>query len=191
MARPRTFDTDTIRVAILRQFWAHGFEGSGLSDLEVATQLSRKSLYNALGDKQAMFLAALTQFRHHAVRENLKPLHKPDAGRAQIGEVLNGLAQLARTADGALGCMICNTSREDIAANPLVRSQIDGYFQDMETAFLTAIERGQSRGDIKDRDPTALARLCLGAVVSISVLSKAGQAGEVLDAIAAETIAAL
>ncbi|MEM9755984.1 MAG: helix-turn-helix domain-containing protein, partial [Pseudomonadota bacterium] len=63
MARPRSFDEVEIRSKLLETFWGTGFDGTALPDLEEATGLSRKSLYNAFGDKRDMFLDALRAFR--------------------------------------------------------------------------------------------------------------------------------
>lgn len=191
MARPRTFDEDDIRAALLQQFWSHGFEGTALPDLEAATGLSRKSLYNAFGDKQAMFVDALRAFRQSVVRDNTQALRADGSGLDAIAAVMTGLAELAATPMGQLGCMVCNTSREDVAEVPDVKEQIDAYFADIERAMRGAVEAGQASGEIVDRDPAELARLCLGALVSISVLAKAGQPGAVLTSIATETVSAL
>ncbi len=178
-------------MALLRQFWSHGFGGTALPDLEAATGLSRKSLYNALGDKQAMFVAALKAFRQTVVHQNLRDLRADGAGLDAIAAVLQGLVAQAGTPIGRFGCMVCNTSREDIAIVPEVREQIDSYFTAIERAMRKAIITGQARSEIVRRDPDDLARLCLGALVSISVLAKAGQPVPVLKSIATETIAAL
>lgn len=191
MARPRSFDDDAIREILLHRFRAGGFGGTALPDLEAATGLSRKSLYNAFGDKEAMFVRALEDFRATTVRAILAPLRAEDAGYDAIALTLRELARIAATPQGRPGCLICNTAREPIAETPRVRRQVDAYFNVVETAIRRAIERGQARGEIRIRPPDDLARLCLGAVVSISVLARAGQPAETLTAIAEETVAAL
>ncbi|MEM6693904.1 MAG: TetR/AcrR family transcriptional regulator [Pseudomonadota bacterium] len=191
MARPRSFDEAEIRSKLLRSFWYTGFDGTALPDLEEATGLSRKSLYNAFGDKRNMFLDALRAFRRTAVETNTKPLLKPDASVDDIGAVFHGLADLAETAQGRAGCMVCNTSREAIRIDPAVKAEIDAYFRQLEDRFRAVIEQGQVKGKIRDHPSGALAQLCVSAVVSISVLSKAGQPTDMLHAIAAETVAAL
>ncbi|MEO1200247.1 MAG: TetR/AcrR family transcriptional regulator [Pseudomonadota bacterium] len=191
MARPRSFDDETVRSALLQAFWTHGYDGTALPQLEEATGLSRKSLYNAFGDKQAMFVRALQDFRQTAVRANTEPLRAEGASLAAIEAVLRGLVDLAETSQGRLGCMVCNTSREDVADIPDVRQEIDAYFNALERAMRQAIETGQAKGEIAQRPPDDLARLCLGAVVSMSVLAKAGQPVPVLRSIAEETLKAL
>lgn len=191
MARPRTFDEDEVLASLLCQFWTSGYEGTALPDLEEASGLSRKSLYNAFGDKHTMFVRALRDFRGNAVRTLTAPLRESDASLAQIEALLTGLADLAGTPRGRLGCMICNTAREPVGGDPDVHQQVDGYFRSLETWFRRVIERGQAAGEIADRPAGELARLCLGAVVSISVLAKAGQPTKVMRSIANETVRAL
>lgn len=191
MARPRTFDEETVVSDLTRQFWSCGYEGSAMPDLERATGLTRKSLYNAFGDKHDMFVRAIKHFSHVSVRQNTVPLRSTDASLAEIEALLDGLVVLSGTPEGRRGCMICNTAREPIASDPDVKAQIDAYFKSLEAALRRAIVRGQRAGEIVGRPAKDLARLCLGAVISISVLAKAGQPVAVLRSIADETIRAL
>ena len=59
MARPREFDEDEVLEKALAVFWAKGFEGATVDDLEQATGLGRGSLYGAFGGKHELFLRAL------------------------------------------------------------------------------------------------------------------------------------
>ncbi|MEM6745546.1 MAG: TetR/AcrR family transcriptional regulator [Pseudomonadota bacterium] len=191
MARTRTFDEADIRALLLRRFHGHGFDGSALPDLETATGLTRKSLYNAFGDKKAMFVQALKDFRRCVVAELTSPLREPEAGLAQIEAMLFSLVEADDVPDGRYGCLVCNTAREEIRDDPTVQAEIDGYFRKLEADFLAAVERGQARGEINGRPARDLARLCVSAVASLSLLGKAGQPVEVLRSIAAQTVESL
>ncbi|MEM8581687.1 MAG: TetR/AcrR family transcriptional regulator, partial [Pseudomonadota bacterium] len=180
-----------VRSKLLQTFWDTGFDGTALPDLERATELSRKSLYNAFGDKREMFLEALRAFRRTAVEANTTPLRHPNASLDAISAVLHGLVDLACTSQGRAGCMICNTSREAIRDDPAVKAEIDAYFRQLEERFLTVIRQGQAQGEIRDQPAKDLAVFCVGSVVSISVLAKAGQPEEMLRKIASQTISAL
>ena len=67
IGRPREFDEDEALAKILDVFWAKGFEGTSMSDLETATGLRKGSLYAAFGDKRAMYLKALALYGRTAI----------------------------------------------------------------------------------------------------------------------------
>ena len=88
MARPREFDEATALNAAIDCFWHRGYEATSVRDLGAAMGLSGPSLYNAFGDKRALFVRApgtlyrlLTTRAHQASRgliaaeNSCPPLH--------------------------------------------------------------------------------------------------------------------
>ena len=49
------FDEDQVLERAMNVFWALGYEGAGIADLEKATELGRQSLYGAFGSKRELF----------------------------------------------------------------------------------------------------------------------------------------
>lgn len=62
MARTKGFDEELVLVRIMETFWNRGYQGTSMTMLEEATGLKRQSLYNAFGDKDAMYRAARAQY---------------------------------------------------------------------------------------------------------------------------------
>ncbi|MBN8897737.1 MAG: helix-turn-helix transcriptional regulator, partial [Rhodospirillales bacterium] len=62
MARPREFDEGAVLDAAVQCFWAHGFETTSVRDLMAQTGLTAASLYNAYGDKRAIYRTALDRY---------------------------------------------------------------------------------------------------------------------------------
>jgi TetR/AcrR family transcriptional regulator, transcriptional repressor for nem operon len=62
MARPREFDEDVVLDAAIQCFWNRGFEATSVKDLIDRTGITAASLYNAFGDKRALFRAALDHY---------------------------------------------------------------------------------------------------------------------------------
>jgi len=62
MARPREFDEAEVLDAAVSCFWARGFEATSMRDLILETGLTGASLYNAFGDKQALYRRALDHY---------------------------------------------------------------------------------------------------------------------------------
>lgn len=62
MARPRTFDEDTVLNRAVEAFLQTGYEATSVDDLVRALGLHRGSLYAAFGSKRGLFVAALSRY---------------------------------------------------------------------------------------------------------------------------------
>lgn len=62
MARPRTFDSDSVLSSVMTLFWQQGYEATSIRDLERVSGLTAPSLYGAFGNKEALFTAALQRY---------------------------------------------------------------------------------------------------------------------------------
>lgn len=189
MVRPRKFDEKEVRIAALQMFLRNGYASTSLSDLEEATGIGRRSLYNSFGDKRTVFLRALEDFRATAVAQNLAPLEQSGVGLDAIATVFNRLLELAKTPEGRLGCLICNTSREPVASDIDVAKQINLYFSQVERGFANVLTTAQQNGTLStDENVTSLSRFYLGILVSICVMGRAGVSLETLQDIVSEAL---
>src|SRR6516164_3398429 len=85
MAGTKQFDHDAVVDRAMMLFWRKGYGGTSIHDLEKATRLRRGSLYNAFGDKQGLFVAALKRYETTVGHERIKQLSNPDPYRAIEG----------------------------------------------------------------------------------------------------------
>ena len=60
--RPREFDRETALRAAMLVFWGKGYEGSSLSDLTDAMEISKPTLYAAFGDKEGLLREAVRAY---------------------------------------------------------------------------------------------------------------------------------
>ena len=58
MARPRTFDETQVLEGAVALFRERGYEGASVPEITERLGICRQSLYNAFGDKHAMFREA-------------------------------------------------------------------------------------------------------------------------------------
>ena len=61
MARPREFDEGAVLDAAAC-FWKQGYEATSVRDLVAQTGITAASLYNAFGDKRALYQKALDHY---------------------------------------------------------------------------------------------------------------------------------
>lgn len=88
----------------MRVFWAKGFAATSTDDLNQAMGIGRQSLYNAFGDKRALYLEALRFYQQKNVTAHLRRLNAPASALEGVRDLLIGLAP-TDDALRTLGCM--------------------------------------------------------------------------------------
>ena len=172
MARPREFDEATVLDAAMQCFWAHGYEATSVKDLIERTGLTAASLYNAYGDKRAMFRTALDHYIEKSIGARLQrseSLPPRDAVRAFFEDILRrSLSDRERK-----GCMIVNCALEMAPHDKEFRETIVETLGRIEAFFLNCVERGQADGTITSAVPAVgLAQHLLGVLMGVRVLAR-------------------
>jgi TetR/AcrR family transcriptional repressor of nem operon len=172
MARPREFDEATVLDAAMQCFWAHGYEATSVKDLIERTGLTAASLYNAYGDKRAMFRTALDHYIEKSIGARLQrseSLPPRDAIRAFFEDILRrSLRDRERK-----GCMIVNCALEMAPHDKEFRETIVETLGRLEAFFLNCVERGQADGTITSAVPAVgLAQHLLGVLMGVRVLAR-------------------
>ena len=192
MARPRKVEIEDVRLRAMNAFWQDGYAGTSLAKLEQATDIGRRSLFNIFQDKLTLFVEILRDFRGLAGSRYLAAMEVDGAGLDAIDETFRLLIAEARTKNGRLGCLICNTARDPIARDKRVHREVWLYFFRIEKAFEKALKGAVKAGDIDDKtDITGRAQFLLSSVVSICTLARAGARPEMLETIASQAMADL
>ncbi len=194
MGRPREHDQRVVRNRVMRCFWELGFDSASIAELETAAGIDRRQLSRDYGSKRELFLQSLDDFIVFAGQLYLARLEHEGADLADISHTLHELAQSGRQSLGHLGCLICNTSLEPIAAqDDEVRAKVHAFFQRIERAYGNAL-RGASqaqRVSIPREQIAAAARQLLGAHVALLSLARSRMPESVLSDIADRTLASL
>ena len=112
MPRPKSFDEDVVLDQAVQLFWARGYEGTSLADLETHLGLGRQSLYNTFGDKQSLFLKVLERYRRNVAEGVLAQLNAPDAGLDAIRAFFKTSVESLTAPGPRRACLVTNTILE-------------------------------------------------------------------------------
>ena len=144
MARPREFDEEAALTAAIGCFWGRGYEATSTRDLADAMGIGGKSLYNAFGDKHALFRQALERYlQGFDVRVSRLEGRMPprQAIRAFFDEVVE---QTLSDRDWK-GCMLVNSALEVAPHDPDLRqvvaeglAKVEAFFRAAEQAAVAA-----------------------------------------------------
>jgi AcrR family transcriptional regulator len=186
--RPRAFDEGAVLARAQRIFLEQGFEATSYDQVSEAVGLAKPSLYNAFGDKTALFdraVAAYARGAHDAIiaaftsGESLS-----DAGR----NVLLAGADVYSKPDGAsTGCLLVGTALPACAVLEAPRRTLTGFIAGLEDALEQGIVAHYAKDAQRSgKSPRALALLLTSLVFSLAVRARMGLSRRKLRAIAAE-----
>jgi AcrR family transcriptional regulator len=180
MGRPRAYDPDQVLIAAKVVFWSQGYEGTTISDLEAATGLSRSSLYQAFGNKRALFDAALEEYGQSFVYRRLGEVERDGAGLGEAAEFFLSLARHFRLAGSQQGCLQINALAElagrDAAATLDGARLVDRFRSAFSHALMSAASHGQMEEEQVRCRAEMLAASALGVWLAVRVDNRAAAA---------------
>ena len=122
MSRNREYDETAVLAGAMHAFRQKGYVGVSIRDLEAATGLTSGSIYNAFGDKEGLFRAALHFYVVGFVRERLERLAGQTARLEDLEELY--LSIFRPPLDDGFGCLVTNSMVEfgpvDAPASPAI-----------------------------------------------------------------------
>jgi TetR/AcrR family transcriptional repressor of nem operon len=185
LARPREFDEDAVLDAAVQCFWSRGYEATSMRDLIEKTGLTGASLYNAFGDKRALYEKALDRYVTAGAADRARccdALPPRAAIRAFFDEVLErSLCDRQHK-----GCMLVNAALDVAPRDPDFQKTVADALLRLEAFFRDHVKAGQDDGTIARALPAeTLARHLLGVLLGVRVLARVRPQRAVLEAVVA------
>jgi TetR/AcrR family transcriptional regulator, transcriptional repressor for nem operon len=191
MARPREFDEEVVLTAATQCFWSRGYEATSVKDLLEKTGITAASLYNAFGDKRALFRIALNHYVDSGIGGRIRrceALPAREAIRVFFDEILNRSLN-----DGEhKGCMLVNSALEIAPHDSEFQAIIATALKRIEMFFLKCIRAGQKDGTItRSVSARNLAHHLIGVLMGVRVLARVRPERALLQGVIAPALALL
>jgi TetR/AcrR family transcriptional regulator, transcriptional repressor for nem operon len=172
MARVKEFDVERVLDRAADTFWRLGYDATSIHNLEEATGLGRGSLYNAFGDKEGLFLAALDRYGAKYGASPLRHLEERDVARG-IRSMLDDILARMKNPKNPQGCLLTNACLQG-PGSPEIAAKVATNMKYMEDRLERAITRAKDSGQIRaDAEPRQLARFYSAVAQSLGVAHKA------------------
>lgn len=190
MARLKAFDEDLAIDAAVDCFWEHGYEATSVRDLADSMGIGSASLYNAYGDKRALFAKALDRYANRAMRERIARLeasHEPrDAIRAFFAQTVE------RSLSDRKGCFLVNSALDVAPHDAEIGGIVAGYLDEIRAFFRRNIVSAAKAGRLsKHLDAEKLSGHLLGVMLGVRVLARTGARRALLEAVVGPALALL
>jgi TetR/AcrR family transcriptional regulator, transcriptional repressor for nem operon len=173
MAREKQFSEADVLERVADVFAAHGYQGTSLAMLLEATGLGKQSLYNAFGDKRALYLKSVecSVARYASLQATMQAAPN---GRAAVVAYFDSLIGHCADDDPAKQCCILSAGLMEGVDDERIAHRLRDKWIAMHEVLRSAVERGQKDRSIRSLDPSSeLADLLLAVVGGMRVNSRA------------------
>jgi TetR/AcrR family transcriptional regulator, transcriptional repressor for nem operon len=172
MARPREFEESAVLDAAVLCFWTHGYEATSVKDLVEHTGIAAASLYNAFGDKRAIYQKALDHYVEGSVADRIRRCEELPPREALKG-FFDEIVKRSVGDHDRKGCMLVNASLDVAPHDPEFRKLVAEVLTRIEAFFLRCLRTGQASGAItRTLSAEVLAQHLLSVLVGIRVLAR-------------------
>jgi TetR/AcrR family transcriptional repressor of nem operon len=173
MSRPREFSEMVALQAAVDCFWQKGYEATSMRDLAASMGLSAPSLYNAFGDKQALFARALERYLDCTTRNRLRGFETSLPPKEAIHHFFADIIAHSVNDRERKGCFLVNTALEVAPHQSELNTVIAEQFGEIEAFFKRSILAAQADGTVpRGVNANDTARLLLGVLLGIRVLAR-------------------
>ena len=181
MGRPSNFDKEEALSKALRVFWQKGYESTSVDDLLRAMSINKGSLYNAFGDKHALFLEAIVFYNTQYVAKKVVELDEEPSGRRAIEEHFKALVNECLAGKRCIGCLLVNSIAELAVHDAKAAELAEQGISDVENALYRAVHRGKRAGEISSRKSAReLARFFSNSINGLRLIAKTSPEPKVL-----------
>jgi TetR/AcrR family transcriptional repressor of nem operon len=192
MARLKDFDEERVLDRAVDCFWKHGYGATTVRDLADAMQIGGASLYNAYGDKRALFGRSLERYANRSMRDRIARMeaeHRPkEAIRAFIAEIVD---RSLKDPDRK-GCLLINSALDVAPHDAEIGKVVAGYLDELRAFFRRNIEAAQRVGQVpRSVDAEEVSGHLLGVLAGVRVLARTGARRKVLESVVRPALALL
>jgi TetR/AcrR family transcriptional regulator, transcriptional repressor for nem operon len=188
MVGVRQFDEQEVIALALDVFWRKGLHDATMQDLAAATGVQRGSLYNAYGDKEAIFLRAFDQYAGQFLETAVKALAGGDVAE-RLRNFFDVIIVNMTTGLPSRGCLTTRTALDAGISSEDVRERVQGLLDRLEQIVSAAI--GSAPGKAITTDANRLARVVVTFTRGLAVMERAGYSRKQLKESAATFVDAL
>jgi AcrR family transcriptional regulator len=182
--RPRSFDRDQALCHAQRLFWAQGYEGVTLADLQEAMGgITAPSFYAAFGSKEALFREIVELHRQTEGRAPAEALSGGATARDAMEALLRTAAEGFSQPGKPSGCLLVIGAVNCARANRGIAEYLYDLRRERQKVIRQRLQRGVREGDLsKDVDLTALAFFYITVMDGLALQARDGASRKALIA---------
>jgi TetR/AcrR family transcriptional repressor of nem operon len=174
MARNRQFDERQALAAAMRVFWEKGYEGTSIQDLEDAMGLRRTSIYNAFGNKRAVFERVVGYYKESVMGGLFAAMDGAPDIREGVRRLLNSALDIHFDEANPGGCLVVLSVLESGQHDVQSQASMQQTIHDLKDALQLRLSSARKAGELAaELDVAATATTIATTLTGMMVMGKA------------------
>ena len=140
MAKKKQFNEVAVLSQISQYFWDHGYFATKMDELSALTGLTKSSLYNAFGNKEALF----TQVVDFYIEQQLAPFKSSIAETLSLSDAVSAMLDMKfshqRNPLMTQGCLLTNSILELKSNETDLHAHVINGYEEVHAAMATFFE---------------------------------------------------
>jgi len=180
--RPRSFDREDALLRAMKVFWALGYEGATLTDLQEAMGgITAPSLYAAFGSKEGLFREAVELYSRTLGVPMMKALDEGATARASLEALLQAAVEAFCKPGAPRGCLLVLGAMNSMPANKSVQEYLRGLRARRQKVIQQRLQRGVAEGELPSGlDLSALASFYMTVLDGLAIQARDGASRKAL-----------
>jgi TetR/AcrR family transcriptional regulator, transcriptional repressor for nem operon len=192
MARLKAFDEEQAVDAAVDCFWARGYEATSVRDLADGMGIGSASLYNAFGDKRALFVRCLERYANRSSRERMARLEEKHPPKDAIRAFLLEIIERSLKDPDCKGCLLVNSALDVGPHDAAIGAAVAGYLDEIRGFFRRNLEAARRAGTVpRSLDAETVSGHLLGVLMGIRALARVKPERKLLESVARPALALL
>jgi len=155
-------------------FWEKGYEGTSINDLEQAMGLKRTSIYNAFGNKSALFERVMSCYKESVMAALFADLDGAPDIREGVRRLLNGALDIHFDEDNPGGCLVVLSLMESGQHDEQSLASMQQTIQNLKSALQQRLSKAKKSGELsKNLDAGSTATTIATTMAGMMVMGKA------------------
>jgi AcrR family transcriptional regulator len=181
--RPRSFDRQAALRQAMQVFWARGYEGATLSQLQEAMGgIAPPSFYAAFGSKEELFREAVELYSRTLGAPMMKALEEGPTARASIEALLVAAIESFCKPGLPRGCFLVFGAFHNAPSNKSVEAHVRGLRIRRQKCIQQRLQRGVDEGELPaNLDLVGMAAFYTTVIDGLAIQARDGVSRKALD----------
>ena len=174
MSRSKQFDERQTLVSAMLVFWEKGYEGTSISDLEQAMGLKRTSIYNAFGNKRALFERVMSCYKESVMSALFTEMDAASSIREGVRRLLNGALDIHFDEENPGGCLVVLSLMESGQHDEQSLGSMQQTIHELKNALRARLNKAKKSGELsRHLDAGCTATTIATTMAGMMVMGKA------------------